>query len=330
MIRATSLGRRPGRRAWIATLVVTGSFVLMGFLFQRALQGWPLWAFYGMVAVPITAAAWYLKVERFWAGLPALVVLATVLVASPFVTKRERKWGAIAAGGLLVGGSMFSMARSRRRVVREVKRGIFTDVIEETSSLGDYVRRWAPLNAEGWGEQVEGTPAGKELRSLVMSRQWHKVETCVMNHAALRAIVERELDLEKRNALRVLAFTRGRRAPEAKSAEWKELYDRLLALLSGKGRVGSGGDFYLVDDEYGETAHKVEVLNFDLLTPELVREMQGLLQGLKNEWAVLVQPCFKDPPLKWHRGGLTVYADRVEEDWDRDLLRKHLRKRFRF
>jgi hypothetical protein len=71
-----------------------------------------------------------------------------------------------------------------------------------------------------------------------------------------------------------------RRAPRPSQEEWDSLYARLKTLLDSRGKSDAfgHGDFWIVDDNWGTPQHKVCIFQLGFLRPDLVREVQRLLQ----------------------------------------------------
>ena len=78
------------------------------------------------------------------------------------------------------------------------------------------------------------------------------------------------------------------RDPE--SAEWQTLYLSLLAVLKRHGVHDpfGGGDFYLVEDDYGSVQHKVECTSDAAFTPALAEQIQEVLEPFERPWEVIV------------------------------------------
>jgi hypothetical protein len=123
--------------------------------------------------------------------------------------------------------------------------------------------------------------------------------------------------------------------PDAEqNQQWTDLYQQLRTLLSAHGTESPFGraDFWLVDDNWGANLHKVSVFNIAFLTPELAKNVQELVARPAFEnWGVMFalelehegQPVRTVPPE-----GIVVYADRIDEAWDRKRLKAVLGSSF--
>lgn len=128
-------------------------------------------------------------------------------------------------------------------------------------------------------------------------------------------------------------MTTGNSADEdEQEREWAQLYGELRGLLARSGKENSRweGDFWVVGDNWGTRQHKVCVTRISWLTPSLVEDIRALLRGRFPEWEVLlsIDPTGIDigiPP-----SGLIVRADRTQEVWDRDRLRRQFGADFKF
>ncbi len=76
----------------------------------------------------------------------------------------------------------------------------------------------------------------------------------------------------------------------SEDAEWQALYGSLLAALRRHGVHDpfGGGDFYLVEDDYGSTQHKIECSSASAFTPALAEEIQQVLKPFDRPWQVIV------------------------------------------
>lgn len=95
--------------------------------------------------------------------------------------------------------------------------------------------------------------------------------------------------------------------------EWNALYLSLGEALSQFGREDAygKGDFWLVDDDYGDTAHKVCVARRVFITPELIGALQRVLIQAPH-WRVLLQIDEEVDGAPASSTGLTVRIDSVE------------------
>jgi hypothetical protein len=118
-------------------------------------------------------------------------------------------------------------------------------------------------------------------------------------------------------------------SPEERS-ETRALYDTLEQLLSTHGRSDpfGNGDYWIVDDRWSPRSHKVCIFNIEFLTPQLVEEVQRLLKQNFPTCVVWFQIEVVEPGVPIPLPGICVFADRVEQDWDRDKMRSLFKDRF--
>jgi hypothetical protein len=216
------------------------------------------------------------------------------------------------------------------------------DLVAREYRFETFVRTVGPLKWEKWIRTLDrDRKAQAELFKLaggkpwasgtdIPEKEWDRVILFINSHRDLRRRVEAEWGNHLVNMSRRLNLEKRVKVPAVKDQEWKELYGKLCDLLKGHGRLGwSGeGDFLLVDDQYQEPGHKIELWNPDVLTKRLVAEVQAALQGWQNEWSVMILLVFDkiDPGLEV--GALVVWADRVDEDFDRKHYAEVLGPRF--
>lgn len=95
--------------------------------------------------------------------------------------------------------------------------------------------------------------------------------------------------------------------------EWQALYDALDAVLVkfGKEDVYGEGDYWIVDDSYGDPCHKVCISRLGFVTPDLVSAIQRALQATPH-WKVLLQIDETLDGVPSSSSGLTVHHDTVE------------------
>jgi len=97
----------------------------------------------------------------------------------------------------------------------------------------------------------------------------------------------------------------------SKTEEWEELYERLLEILSEYGENLSFDeefDYFVIDDEYGDRHHKIEVVNPDFWSDNIQQRIRGILATSFPAWGVFV--VFDG--RAGGRDGFIIYADHVE------------------
>ena len=117
---------------------------------------------------------------------------------------------------------------------------------------------------------------------------------------------------------------------EEESREVQALYEALEKLLAAQGVSNpfGEGDYWVVDDGWVKHSHKVCIFRMDFLSPDLVAELQKLLQKDFPACVIWFQIEVAEPGVEVPFEGMRVYADHTEQDWDRDLLRSIFKDRF--
>ena len=97
----------------------------------------------------------------------------------------------------------------------------------------------------------------------------------------------------------------------SKTEEWEALYERLLEILSEYGENFSFDeefDYFVIDDEYGDRHHKIEVINPDFWSDNIQQRIREILLTSFPAWGVFV--VFDG--RAGGRDGFIIYADHVE------------------
>lgn len=104
---------------------------------------------------------------------------------------------------------------------------------------------------------------------------------------------------------------------------WTLLRDRVVALM---GRLGTRhqspdykGDYYLLDEDTGQQMVKIELVNNDLLRPDIVKSLQALLSGYPD-WVIAVQVDGVDAAGTRRGMGVLIAEDRIFDDLKREYL----------
>lgn len=111
----------------------------------------------------------------------------------------------------------------------------------------------------------------------------------------------------------------------------QKIYDCLLSLLNLAGRnnaIGEG-DFWLLDDDYGFPEQRIYIFRMEILTDSLVRELQELLKNGFQDWTIRIVLDLLPPDEDVPRAGLLIHSGRVEEQWDREALKKRFGDQFK-
>jgi hypothetical protein len=105
--------------------------------------------------------------------------------------------------------------------------------------------------------------------------------------------------------------------------EWSELYERLTDILQPYGEDAmDGGDYFLVDENFGRYVHQVEMHKLHMLRPEIIKALQGVLAG-HPDWEIEISVSIPEEDIVIDPGeGLTLHDDGIIDALDRALLPK--------
>jgi hypothetical protein len=114
---------------------------------------------------------------------------------------------------------------------------------------------------------------------------------------------------------------------KVRDPEWFRLYDELLSYFSTKGRCDPLGkaDFFVLDDDWGNSQQKIFVQNEDFLTEEIVYKIKKILERFPN-WEVVVQMDLPEwdgqniPPM-----GLVISAREIKDDLKKEFLKGNMK-----
>lgn len=100
---------------------------------------------------------------------------------------------------------------------------------------------------------------------------------------------------------------------------WKSVYDHLLLNLAqlGKNDACGNGDFWLVDDDWGEGQQKICIFNHRILTRSFISRLQGFLKNIGSQAEILIQLEVQGVAPE----GIRVTQAAVREDWNLKELR---------
>ena len=116
------------------------------------------------------------------------------------------------------------------------------------------------------------------------------------------------------------------------SAKSGNLYVELIALLGkhGKQDAHGGGDFWVVDDNYGSPQHKVCVARVSFITRPVALEAQRVIRKYSLPWEILFSldsPSLRPTPEDM---GITVRKAAIEECWSADRMAQAFGENFRW
>lgn len=118
---------------------------------------------------------------------------------------------------------------------------------------------------------------------------------------------------------------------ETDSREWSALYRRLEEYLRDRGWSDSEGrgDYFLLDEDHGNSNQSLTIYRIEFLTPDLVSGIQDILRDGYSTWAVYVVLDLLPPVEGVSSDGLQICADCVIETWNRTLLVERLGARLK-
>jgi hypothetical protein len=108
---------------------------------------------------------------------------------------------------------------------------------------------------------------------------------------------------------------------ERLNREWGELYERMRSILQKYGEDDiDGGDYYLVDENFGRYEHQVEMHQLHMLRPEIIQSLQALLVDYPD-WEIEISVSVPEEDISIDPGeGLTLRDDGIIDALDRALL----------
>ena len=113
---------------------------------------------------------------------------------------------------------------------------------------------------------------------------------------------------------------------EARDRTWNDLYRKIVQLLRkhGKEEPTGGGDYWVVDDNYGWRRHTISVFTLKMLDPPIVAELRDLLKDLPG-WEIVMALDVPGKEDLWPPMGVTIRAHEVIDG----LRRAHLPEPYR-
>lgn len=110
---------------------------------------------------------------------------------------------------------------------------------------------------------------------------------------------------------------------ERLEGKWKELYERITAVLRPYGADDiDGGEYYVVDEIFESHVHQVEMHKLHMLRPEIIKAIQGVLVG-HPDWEIEISVSIPEEDIIIDPGeGLTLHDDEIIDALDRTLLPK--------
>jgi hypothetical protein len=104
---------------------------------------------------------------------------------------------------------------------------------------------------------------------------------------------------------------------DERDKQWGNLYSLLSKSLALLGRENAFGeaDYWIVDDDYGDTVHKLCVHKLSFLRPQVIAAIQEALKPYP-QWRVVVQIEAELDGIPLPPEGIMIYSDHVEQHWD--------------
>ncbi|MGV3633123.1 MAG: hypothetical protein ACO1NY_02160 [Pseudorhodoplanes sp.] len=115
-------------------------------------------------------------------------------------------------------------------------------------------------------------------------------------------------------------------ADAAQERDWQILHDRIANVLDQFGRRDAfgRGDYWLVDDNWGQCRHLIEIQNLNLLQPHIVKALQAELADYPR-WEICAVVDVVREDGNWPGMGLIIYSDEIVDK----LVRAYLPPEFR-
>lgn len=108
--------------------------------------------------------------------------------------------------------------------------------------------------------------------------------------------------------------------------DWGELYERIAGYLKPLGTespIGKG-DYWLLDENWGQRLHRIEVQNLNFLAPSVVGELQLLLSDYPD-WEIAMAVDVPGTERQWPGMGLVISKDGIVDELRREFLPKPIR-----
>lgn len=105
--------------------------------------------------------------------------------------------------------------------------------------------------------------------------------------------------------------------------EWDAFYQRLKDVLQPYGENAmEGGDYFLVDENFGRYTHQIEMHELHMLRPHVIKAIQGVLVG-HPDWEIEISVYIPEADIIIETNeGLTLHDDEIVDALDRSLLPK--------
>ena len=113
---------------------------------------------------------------------------------------------------------------------------------------------------------------------------------------------------------------------DAHELVWRRLFERVDAALSTFGQRGShdGADYWMIDDDWGSNTVQVAFMNLGLLRADVLERLQAVLAD-EPAWRIPVQVCPDTEARNLPSMGVTIFAEEIIDDLQRDFLPERFR-----
>ena len=110
-------------------------------------------------------------------------------------------------------------------------------------------------------------------------------------------------------------------ATDIQAQQWGELYDRICSLLRKCGREDpfAAGDYWVLDENWGSKAQRVEINNLALLLPDTIQSLQKLLEVFPD-WKIVVAVDVRGTEKTWPLMGLIIRKDEIIDGLQRQYF----------
>lgn len=106
-----------------------------------------------------------------------------------------------------------------------------------------------------------------------------------------------------------------------REAEWRILHDRITETLDQFGRKDAfgRGDYWLVDEDWGQYLQRLEIQNLSFLQPHIIQSLRALLIGYPD-WEIMFRVDVIGKEKEWPAMGLIIHDDGIIDDLKREYL----------
>jgi len=103
--------------------------------------------------------------------------------------------------------------------------------------------------------------------------------------------------------------------------DWELIYGEISRTLErfGKEDAFGKGDYWLVDDNWGNHQQKIEVQNLNLIKPQIVKLLQKILAPYQD-WEIVVAIDVLDHKTDWPAMGLVIRSNEIIDGLQRQYF----------